>query len=257
MKKKNTNLNEAKDWKEILKEAENKLKTFYTDYFPNDVFTKKAENDPSVEKLKEMIILIKPDFTTESIDDLELSEIFKRLYKASLPTPQPLSDILVKYYEYLNELSTDSEDETLKAEYKIATKEKDNFNYVGRDNNYLIQKIKDSNYVPNKTDNRDFFSWFEGSTIDPQIKIDITNYKNEIDSLNVSTDEEKIKKYFEGLMRWNSKTGEIERLKIKTTTQEKLNLLIQYKDKYQYIESVESLVPVIIKSVVNDNEVQL
>ena len=58
-------------------------------------------------------------------------------------------------------------------------------------------------------------------------------------------------------MRWNSKTGEIERLKIKTTTQEKLNLLIQYKDKYQYIESVESLVPVIIKSVVNDNEVQL
>jgi hypothetical protein len=26
MKQKNTNLNEAKDWKEILKEAENKLK---------------------------------------------------------------------------------------------------------------------------------------------------------------------------------------------------------------------------------------
>ena len=116
-----------------------------------------------------------------------------------------------------------------------------------------FKKIKDSGYLPTRTENADFFNWVEGSQVDPSIVI----YKNDVINLNASTDEEKINKYFEGLMRWNGRVGKIERLKRNMSTQEKLDLLIKYKDDYQYIDSIEINNTSDIKSNVNNNEVEL
>ena len=239
------------------------LEKFFEDYYPNDTFTKNSNTDPTIEKLKEMILLVDPTFTSDSLDQMELGEIFKRKYVSTLDPKFQHEEIclgerkegkcikLSKYYEYLNYLSTNMKDQELTTEYIKATK--DTFKYVDRNNNVKIQKIKDSGYLPTRTENADFFNWVEGSQVDPSIVI----YKNDVINLNASTDEEKINKYFEGLMRWNGRVGKIERLKRNMTTQEKLDLLIKYKDDYQYIDSIEINNTSDIKSNVNNNEVEL
>ena len=239
------------------------LEKFFEDYYPNDTFTKNSSTDPTIEKLKEMILLVDPTFTSDSLDQMELGEIFKRKYVSTLDPQFQHEEIclgerkegkcikLSKYYEYLNYLSTNMKDQELTTEYIKATK--DTFKFIDRNNNVKIQKIKDSGYLPTRTENADFFNWVEGPQVDPSIVI----YKNDVINLNASTDEEKINKYFEGLMRWNGRVGKIERLKRNMTTQEKLDLLIKYKDDYQYIDSIEINNTSDINSNVNNNEVEL
>jgi len=87
------------------------------------------------------------------------------------PTIEPTTEnILQKYYEYLDEMSFDFEDGDIADEYVIATGDK--FGSINRSNNYLIQKIKDSNYIPTKAKNKDFFKWYNDNQgiIEPIIK---------------------------------------------------------------------------------------
>ena len=80
-------------------------------------------------------------------------------------TTEPITltseNILQKYYKYLDEKSFDFEGGGLLDEYIIATGDK--FGGINRSNNYLMQKIKDSNYIPTKEKNRDFFRWYDNN----------------------------------------------------------------------------------------------
>ncbi len=75
------------------------------------------------------------------------------------PTEKVVSPLLLKYYKYLNFLSTNSDDVALRAEYETATH--DRFDYVGRPNSFLIEKIKKSNYIPTIEESPLFFTWLE------------------------------------------------------------------------------------------------
>ena len=75
------------------------------------------------------------------------------------PTEKVASPLLLKYYKYLNFLSTNSDDVALRAEYETATH--DRFDYVGRSNSFLIEKIKKSNYIPTIEESPLFFTWLE------------------------------------------------------------------------------------------------
>jgi len=80
-------------------------------------------------------------------------------------TTEPITltseNILQKYYKYLDEISFNFEGGGLLDEYVIATGDK--FGGINRTNNYLMQKIKDSNYIPTKEKNRDFFRWYDNN----------------------------------------------------------------------------------------------
>jgi len=64
---------------------------------------------------------------------------------------------ITDYYRYLDYLSTNNESLKITDEYIKATG--DDFQYVSKDNNVKIQKIKESNYKPNGKKNPEFFDW--------------------------------------------------------------------------------------------------
>lgn len=146
--------------------------TFYNDY-QNEITTQlKAENDETtINKYYDAFktwanenstqISLSPNTnlsTQEKLDELIQYMFIYQYNKTKTEIIEPeLSDTLVKYYKYLNELSTKSNDSQLIEEYKIATH--DRFDYINRSNDYLIQKIKKSKYTPTIEENPQFFKW--------------------------------------------------------------------------------------------------
>jgi hypothetical protein len=134
------------------------------------------------------------------------------------PTTEPITEptLLQKYYEYLNEMSFDFEGGGIEDEYVIATGDK--FGGINRSSNYLIQKIKDSNYIPTKVKNKDFFRWFNNNQgiseptqePDPVINKTQTN-ENQVNLAykitNVSYDDEDKPRRIDQLMLLNNYTS--------------------------------------------------
>ena len=103
------------------------------------------------------------------------------------PSVSETSDpnLLPKYYEYLNDLSTKNELLALKDEYIKATD--DDFIFVNAPDSIKIQKIKDSNYIPTNKKNPEFFDWLSKNPNPPPTP---TPTPNTDDSTNLdSTDQ--------------------------------------------------------------------
>ena len=174
---------------------------------------------------------------------------------------------LSDYYRYLNDLSSKNETLALTDEYIKATG--DDFNFINASNNIKIEKIKESNYKPTGKINTEFFDWAEKdklktveptptTTTSPEIAfLTPDEYKRSIVLLTVENDTDKINAYFKGLMQWNADNGFFERVPRNISTEDKLAMLIRYKNQYQYTDINKTVEPDIINPQTNENQVNL
>ena len=162
------------------------------------------------------------------------------------------------YYDYLEYLLNKREYILLDDEYVNATAKM--FIPSGITKEDEIQEIKNSSYLPTKEKNKAFFDWAEQQqtqlTTSP-ISSKSEDYKKELMTLNVINDKGIIDMYFNNLLQWNAQYGNFERIKRGQTTQEKLDLLIKLKDRFQYDETIKTQDYGNITKTRNDNEVEL
>jgi len=169
---------------------------------------------------------------------------------------------ITDYYRYLNDLSTKNEIQELTDQYIKATG--DDFNSINATNKVKIEKIIESNYTPTGKNNPEFFDWAEAEkmkaveTITPIQEIAFLTpdeYKRSIVLLTVENDTDKINAYFKGLQQWNADNGNFERIPRNISIEDKLGMLIRYKNQYQYTDINEAVKRK--KPLIDNNEVQL
>jgi hypothetical protein len=247
----------------------------------------------------------KPNRKTEAERTFDIVEDFKRRMTTapSEPTPEPttqtteipeeLKNFMNKYYIKNNEgiriFTPTNENDLVKPNINelqnIATKfiipkidmnKENKYKAVGSnkfyDEGHYASKDRPIKYWANALLN-DYSRIYENMTvpdtnISPEEATLISNYKNELFTLNSTIDVDKINLYYNGLLNsFQDVRNASYAFKKNATTSEKLQYLVDYRNDYQYIRPVEAPTPEPTvdpqfkkpkeKLLISDNEVEL
>ena len=247
----------------------------------------------------------KPNRKTEAERTFDIVEDFKRRMTTapSEPTPEPttqtteipeeLKNFMNKYYIKNNEgvriFTPTNENDLVKPNINelqnIATKfiipkidmnKENKYKAVGSnkfyDEGHYASKDRPIKYWANALLN-DYSRIYENMTVSdtnitPEEATLISNYKNELFTLNSTIDVDKINLYYNGLLNsFQDVRNASYAFKKNATTSEKLQYLVDYRNDYQYIRPVEAPAPEPTvdpqfnkpkeKLLISDNEVDL